>query len=471
MNRTRIVAVAAFVALALSTSAYPQNGSTANNYLLQSPSAAQAQEVCQRYGFQMVRPLNTTDLFLVSASSPIPPGQLKQLIQGDANIKQLEPDSSGTVPEIFLPQAGLPTSQVTSASASKGGSKVNGAIAWTGYLQQPVLGLINTSGPNAKGGPPSSTSGIIAIIDTGIDPNHPALAGSLVSGYDFTRNVAGNASEMADLTQSTAAILESNDVALQQSTAAILEGAQVVQLNQSTAAILEQSTAAILEGQAMPAYFGHGTMVAGLIHLVAPQALIMPLKAFNSDGTANTSDIVNAIYYAADQGATVINMSFGLGDFSPAVMRAVNYATQKGAICVASAGNQGEDILMYPSALGNVISVASTTTDSTRTLSLFSNFGSDAVKIAAPGEGLITTYPGGHYAAVWGTSFSAALVSGSTNVIASNIKASAGTFQVGDAIRAYSQGSLSPGVLGYGSLDVNDSMSYIMKMKFPSAAK
>ena len=64
----------------------------------------------------------------------------------------------------------------------------------------------------------------------------------------------------------------------------------MVQLNQSTAAILEPSTAAILEGNPLPSHFGHGTMVAGLIHLFAPSAKIMPLKAFNADGTADVSD-------------------------------------------------------------------------------------------------------------------------------------------------------------------------------------
>ncbi len=96
---------------------------------------------------------------------------------------------------------------------------------------------------------------IIAVIDTGVDQLNPVLTRYVVPGFDFTRNAAGFASDVADLNQSTAAILE-------QSTAAILEKYQIAVLNQSTAAILEQSTAAILEGNGLPAYFGHGTMVA-----------------------------------------------------------------------------------------------------------------------------------------------------------------------------------------------------------------
>src|SRR5215469_6112959 len=170
--------------------------------------------------------------------------------------------------------------------------------------------------------------------------------------------------------QSTAAILE-------QSTAALLESYQVVQLTQSTSAILEQSTAAILEGNPLPSHFGHGTMVAGLIHLMAPTAKIMPLKAFNADGTANVSNIVAAIYYAADNGARIINKSFELSQISDALLRAVNYATRKGVICIASAGNDSQQALLYPAAYGNVIGVGSV--DQQNQPSSFTNSGSDIV--------------------------------------------------------------------------------------------
>jgi subtilisin family serine protease len=244
----------------------------------------------------------------------------------------------------------------------------------------------------------------VAIIDTGVDANHPLLRNVVAPGYDFTRNVAGSASDLIDLTQSTAAILE-------QSTAAILEQNSVVTLNQSTAAILEQSTAAILEGlPSLPAAFGHGTMVAGLVHLVAPTAKILPLKAFNADGTSQLSDIIRAIYYAVDNGARVINMSFSVEEPSAALMRAVAYATNHRVTCVAAVGNRGREMVVYPAAYRNVIAVASTSNTDQR--SVFSDYGDAVVTLAAPGETLITTYPGAHYAGVAGTSFSAALVSG-----------------------------------------------------------
>jgi subtilisin family serine protease len=303
------------------------------------------------------------------------------------------------------------------------------------------------------------------VIDTGIDQLNPALTPYVVPGFDFTRNTPGFASDVADLNQSTAAILE-------QSTAAILENYQIAVLNQSTAAILEQSTAAILEGNGLPADFGHGTMVAGLIHLVAPNSQLMPLKAFAADGTASESNIIQAIYYAVDNGATVINMSFELPRVSEAMMKAINYATRNGVICVASAGNNAATTLVYPAGFGNVVSVGSVS--SLGQQSTFSNYGPDLVQIAAPGEGLITTYPGNHYAQVWGTSFSAALVSGTASVLLQQINNNmTNQILVGDIQRALSNAATcgTNGSLGAGCLDLNQAVQFIKSMNMQRRTK
>src|SRR5262249_41072068 len=156
------------------------------------------------------------------------------------------------------------------------------------------------------------------------------------------------------------------------------------------------------EGGGLPPALGHGTMVAGLVRLAAPTAQIMPLRAFTNDGAASEFDIVRAIYWAVDHGANVINMSFSLLAQSEELLRAVNYANDHDVICVSSAGNTGKETLVYPAGFRVVIGVGSTTNLDTR--SDFSNFGNGLVRIAAPGA-LITSYPGGGYAAVWGTSF------------------------------------------------------------------
>lgn len=149
---------------------------------------------------------------------------------------------------------------------------------------------------------------------------------------------------------------------------------------------------------------------------MAPTALIMPLKSFQANGTGYLSDILRAIYYAVQNQANVINMSFDFTSSSTELATAVNYAAQNDVICVASVGNDGAQELVYPAALANVMGVASTSDLDTR--SGFSNYGSD-VWVAAPGEGIVTTYPFSTYAAGWGTSFSAPFVSGGASLLLS----------------------------------------------------
>jgi subtilisin family serine protease len=272
-----------------------------------------------------------------------------------------------------------------------------GTTVWNGYANQPASTIIHIQ--SAQSTFHISGTGIVADVDTGVDPNHPALKSVLLPGYDFTRNQAG-ASEMSDLSPSF-------------SQPAPCANCKPAVVNQSTAAVLDQSTAAVLDGNLQYAAFGHGTMVMGVIHLVAPKAQLLPLKAFRSDGTGNLSDILRAIYYGVQNNANVINMSFDFKTSSQELTNALNYASQLNVICAASAGNdgQGPPTLVYPAALqSDVIGVASTSDLDTR--STFSNYGNVIVWVAAPGEAIVTTYPFGTYSAGWGTSFSAPFVSG-----------------------------------------------------------
>src|SRR5437899_4695892 len=132
-------------------------------------------------------------------------------------------------------------------------------------------------------------------------------------------------------------------------------------------------------------------MVAGIIHLVAPTAQIMPLKAFKVDGTSNLFDIMRAIYFAVDHGAKVINMSFSMVNSSPELTRAINYAAGHGLICVSSAGNTGKETLVFPAGYRNVMGVASTNNLDLRIT--FSNFGHSLIFPTAPAEGIIPTSP------------------------------------------------------------------------------
>jgi subtilisin family serine protease len=181
--------------------------------------------------------------------------------------------------------------------------------------------------------------------------------------------------------------------------------------------VLDQSTAAVLDGSPYVA-FGHGTMTSGLIHLVAPKAKLLPLKAFSANGTGYISNIVAALYYAVQNHANVVNMSFDLTSSSPALNHVVSYANKAGVVLVAAAGNEDTSAPVYPAAMnGSVVGIASTTDWDAR--SSFSNYGSTDVWIAAPGEYVISTYPGGTYGSESGTSFSSPLVAGTVALMLS----------------------------------------------------
>jgi hypothetical protein len=279
-------------------------------------------------------------------------------------------------------------------------------MVWNSYANQQAATIVEVQ--NAQSTFHVTGTGIVADIDTGVDPGHPALQGVLLQGFDFTRNQAGG-SELNDLSPcpfpSTSPCTPPPCSPTTCSSPA--------QVNQSSAAILDQSSAAILDGNSQYKAFGHGTMVMGIIHLVAPTAKLLPLKAFKSDGTGLLSDILRAIYYGVQNNANVINMSFDFKTPSQELTNALTYAGQLTMICAASAGNdgQGPPNLVYPAALqSDVMGVASTTNQDAR--SSFSNYGNALVWVAAPGEAIVSTYPFSTYAAGWGTSFSAPFVSG-----------------------------------------------------------
>ena len=110
-------------------------------------------------------------------------------------------------------------------------------------------------------------------------------------------------------------------------------------------------------------------------------------------------------------------MSFSTLAWSPEVNHAINVATSQGVICVSSAGNFGQEIVVYPAGQRNVVAVGSTNTASPAARSSFSNCGDALVSLGAPGAGVITTYPGGHYAGAWGTSFSTPLTAGAAALL------------------------------------------------------
>jgi thermitase len=164
--------------------------------------------------------------------------------------------------------------------------------------------------------------------------------------------------------------------------------------------------------------------------------------------------MIRALHYATHNGAKVVNMSFSRPTASNELKRALDYAASRGLVLVSSAGNTGSTALRYPAAYSNVIGVASTRNDDTR--SSFSSYGSGNVSLAAPGEAIITTYPFGTYGAAWGTSFSTPFVSGGAALLV-GIQPSATPSQVTSALaRAKPLGTS----LGSGRIDLEEAVQY-----------
>jgi subtilisin family serine protease len=174
---------------------------------------------------------------------------------------------------------------------------------------------------------------------------------------------------------------------------------------------------------------GHGTHVAGIIGAkgnnttgiagVNWDTQLMPLKFLDKNGQGNTADAANAIDYAVGHGARVINASWGGPAFSQALYQAIRRASDRGALFVAAAGNNGQNADVkpdYPAAfdLPNVISVAAT--DSSDGLADFSNYGATSVDLAAPGDDIQSTVPkatdASGYASFSGTSMATPFVTG-----------------------------------------------------------
>lgn len=164
---------------------------------------------------------------------------------------------------------------------------------------------------------------------------------------------------------------------------------------------------------------GHGTLISSIISEIAPEATIMPIRCFDEEPGhlgPYPSVLVSGIDYAVENGADIINISWGLSYDSSSVNAAVKRAVDAGCIVVAAAGNTGTNIVQYPARYDNVISVGATDQDGH--IAQFSQYGSD-VDVYAPGVRIFGNYISeltsiGHGS---GTSFAAPMVSGAVALL------------------------------------------------------
>jgi hypothetical protein len=237
---------------------------------------------------------------------------------------------------------------------------VDGRENSTLYFEQwPLIRLKTKQAQRVAAG----ESVIVAVVDTGIDLDHPDLAGRFVSGYDFVGNDT-------DPREAPDGLDDDGD-------GFVDEGA------------------------------GHGTHVAGIIAVVAPAARLMPVRVLDTEGMGSYFDIIAGIMYAVEHGAQVINLSLSGPADAEFLQAAVDYAWSRGAVVVAAAGAYE---VQYPARYERVISVGAT--DAQDHVAEFSDFRAGQVTVFAPGVSVYSTYYGGGYAWWTGTSMAAAFVSG-----------------------------------------------------------
>ena len=220
---------------------------------------------------------------------------------------------------------------------------------------------------------PAGNGVLIAVLDTGVDAQHPELLGRVMPGFDFI-TATPDATDRGDGDDTDGDTLVDEMV-------------------------------------------GHGTFMAGMISAVAPQSDILPIRVLDGDGIGESFLITKAIFWAVDQGADVINMSFSTTAENQVMGVAIEYAREQGVVFVAAAGNLNEeDPKQYPAAHSDVIGVAATNSDDLK--SDFSNFGRH-ITIAAPGTAIVGIAPGEQYVEWDGTSMASSLVAGAAAVILS----------------------------------------------------
>ena len=174
---------------------------------------------------------------------------------------------------------------------------------------------------------------------------------------------------------------------------------------------------------------GHGTHCAGIIGAQANngagisgvnwQVSITPLKILDGSGSGEVSDAAEAIWYAKRNGASITSNSYGGTDFSQTLKDAIDGT---GVLVICAAGNEAnnnDQISFYPASYSspNVISVAAS--DQFDNLASFSNYGAVSVDVAAPGTSIYSTYKGGTYKSMSGTSMAAPHVAGIAGLIRS----------------------------------------------------
>lgn len=258
----------------------------------------------------------------------------------------------------------------------------------------------------------------VAVLDTGVDYTHPDLKNKVLKnkGYNFVDNNAETMDDNGHGTHVSGIIAASAD---------------------------------------------NGTGIAGITGTL--DVKIIPVKVLDSNGEGDVNNIVKGIKYAADNGADVINLSFGTNARSKSIAEAISYAESKGVFVVAAAGNEDEDSDNFSPAGDGAFTVAAM--DYNYKKADFSDYG-NCIKVSAPGVEILSTVPGGYEA--WdGTSMAAPVVTG----IAAMVKAedpNLSPSQIGDILDSTAKDIMSKGKdqqSGYGLVDAYNAIKKVKQLE------
>jgi len=307
-------------------------------------------EVNAEFGTTVLEALPDQSTYLVAASPSPPLSTLAADLVGSMICDTAEPNYLLTSPE---------TEQASLAI-------YEGSFDHGDYVDQEALVRIRADRAHAHA---TGVGVIVAVIDTGVDLDHPDLLDNLAAappGFDFIDEDL----EPEDLPNG---------------------------IDDNGNNLVDEAA-------------GHGSHVAGIVAATAPDAGLLPLRVLDSDGTGTAYNVVRAIYHAIDSGADVINLSLGLEVNVLAMETAIRVAHEADILVVASAGNRGiSDEDHFPAGYAEVMAV--TATDAADRKAPFASFG-EHISMSAPGVGIMSTYWNGGYAVWSGTSMSTPMISG-----------------------------------------------------------
>jgi subtilisin family serine protease len=362
----------------------------------------------------------------------IPAGQdaleLAQMMTNDGRLLYAEPNYIGAAPEAYGVEIyGWPDGDPQDDDAAVGifhDFSVDSAPEPARFTNQPARQNLRLTQAHSY----SRGAGVVvAVLDTGVDLTHPLLASRLTAvQYDFI----------------------DDDPIAQDEFAGLDENGQP------------------LNGRVA----GHGTHIAGIIRLVAPDAQIMPLRALDPDGQGNIFIVAEAMLFAAANGADVINLSLGSVYQSDFMTDVLDQLAAQNVVVVGAAGNLNMNIPQYPAAADCSLAVTAVGLGPVKTR--YASYG-PWVDLAAPGERVYSAFPGGGYAWWSGTSMAAPFVSGQIALLRS-ANPSLTQSQIGQIIGATAQpidaqNQHYNGQLGLGRIDIGGSLAYLSAGQWQSA--